>query len=240
MTRSIPLTVAALLLTIAGPVVLLAQTSSLYVEGDALSLQQIATSGVADRLSPQVSRMSLTAVRPPQPRQFSTHDLITIIVRESIENESESELETEKDFSLNGVISAFPDLRLKDLADFQLGQSTLNDGNPEVNITLNRSFEGEGEYERKDTFTTRITARVIDIKPNGSLVLEARKFIQSDKESVNIIMTGTCRKEDVTPDNTILSTQIYDLRLEKQHDGELRKAVRKGLLTKLFEFIFSF
>lgn len=217
-----------------------AQSSSLFVESEARPLQHTATNNIADRLSPEISRMSITAVRPPERRQFETHDLITIIVRESIENESESEIETEKDFSLKGIISAFPNLRLQDLVDFQLGQTRLDDGQPQVDITLNRGFEGEGDYERKDTFTTRITARVIDIKPNGSIVLEARKFIQSDNESVNIILTGTCRKEDVTPDNTILSTQIYDLRLDKQHSGELRKAVKKGFLTKLFEFIFNF
>ena len=240
MKRSMLLMAIILLLPTVWPDGLRAQSSSLFVENDVHPLQQAATNNIADRLSPQISSMSITAVRPPQPRQLATHDLITIIVRESIENESESEIETEKSFTLNGIISAFPDLRFKDLADFQLGQSRLDDGNPQVNMTLNRSFEGEGDYERKDTFTTRITARVIDIKPNGSLVLEARKFIQSDNESVNIILTGTCRKEDVTPDNTILSTQIYDLRLDKQHAGELRQAVKKGFLTKLFEFIFNF
>jgi len=230
----------ALLLATTWPGGLRAQSSSLFVENEGHPMQQAATNNIADRLSPQISRMSITAVRPPQPRQLATHDLITIIVRESIENESESDIETSKDFTLKGLLSAFPNLRLKDLADFQLGQSSLNDGRPEVNLKVTNDFEGEGDYQRKDSFTTRITARVIDIKPNGSLVLEARKFIQSDNESVNIILTGTCRKEDVTPDNTILSTQIYDLRLDKQHTGELRNAVKKGFLTKLFEFIFNF
>ena len=49
-----------------------------------------------DRLSPHIAKASIVAVRGPEPRHFAVHDLITVIVRESIENESESELETEK------------------------------------------------------------------------------------------------------------------------------------------------
>ena len=60
------------------------------------------------------------------------------------------------------------------------------------------------------------------------------------KERVNVVLTGTCRKDDVTIDNTILSTQIYDLRLIKEHAGEIRNATKKGLITKFFDALFNF
>lgn len=219
----------------------LAQTSSLYLDPEAAPQKRYATiNGIADRLSPHISQTSIAAVRLPAPRQFGIHDLITIIVRESIENESESDIETEKSATVQGTIPAFPNLQLRDLLNLQLGQSSMDDGQPSVNINLSNDYEGSGEYERKDTFTTRITSRIIDIKPNGTLVLEARKFIQSDEETINVILTGTCRKEDIAGDNTVLSTQIYDLNLVKQHTGELRKATKKGLITKFFETLFNF
>lgn len=216
------------------------QSSSLYLDDSATPPVFSEANGVMDRLSPHIAKMSIVAVRGPEPRQFSVHDLITVVVRESIENESESELETEKGVSLNGIISAFPNLDLTDLANFQLEPSLFEKGSPELRISLNKDFEGEGEYERRDTFTTRLTARIIDIKPNGTLVLEARKMIQSDEERVNVVLTGTCRKNDVTIDNTILSTQIYDLRLIKEHEGEIRNATKKGLITKFFDALFNF
>jgi hypothetical protein len=101
-------------------------------------------------------------------------------------------------------------------------------------------FEGEGEYRRTDTFSGRIQSRVIDVKPNGTLVLEARKYIQNDDETLEMVLTGLCRAEDVTAANTILSTQLYDLRLVKEHTGELRRSTRKGILTRVFETIFNF
>ena len=107
-------------------------------------------------------------------------------------------------------------------------------------MNFSRSFEGEGDYARKDALADRITARVVDVKPNGNLVLEARKFVQNDDEKLELVLTGYCRAEDVTADNSVLSTQMYNLDLRKQHSGELRRASKKGLLTKLLDFVFNF
>ena len=51
-----------------------------------------------------------------------------------------------------------------------------------------------------------MTATIIDIKPNGNLVFEARKQIRHDDEVSSMRLTGLCRSDDVTPDNSVLST----------------------------------
>ncbi len=88
--------------------------------------------------------------------------------------------------------------------------------------------------------TGRVQARVIDVKPNGTLVLEARKFNQIDDETLTIVLTGVCRAEDITVDNTILSSELYDLSLVKTHTGELRRASKKGLITRLLDLLLNF
>jgi len=216
------------------------QSSSMYLNANAPPPAVRAEGNIADRLSPHIAKLSISAVRLPEPRQFALHDLVTIIVRESIENKSKADMETDKEVTLDGIISAFPNLQLRDLAELRLGPSAFDQGTPELGVSLSNEFEGEGSYKRTDEFTTRITARIADIRPNGTLILEARKMIQSDKESVNVVLTGTCRKEDVTIDNTVLSTQIYDMRLLKNHKGEIHNATKKGLITKFFEAIFNF
>ena len=40
--------------------------------------------------------------------------------------------------------------------------------------------------------------------------------------------------------NTVLSTQMFDLRVAKTHEGEIRKAQKKGLFTKILDTIFNF
>ena len=194
------------------------------------------TSGRPDP-SAELQGVSLYAVRPPEPREFKVHDLVTIIVNQSSKIEHDQSLETEKDVTNNWGIDAFPDLR-------GVWELTLNGGStenaPELDTFGRREFQGDGEYEREDRITTRITAEVIDVKPNGLLLLEARTTIVTDKEEQTMVISGTCRGDDVTDLNTIQSTQLADLRLFTQNAGELRDANEKGILTKVLEAFFAF
>jgi flagellar L-ring protein precursor FlgH len=214
------------------------QSSSLYGEVPPARLTPGPTT-LEDRLSPRIAELSYTAVNAPPPRRFAVHDLVTIIVRENTKSESDAKLDTQKKSEIDGSISSFPSLSLADLLKLHVEGSTLTNP-PKVGVSFDNQFQGDGTYEREDTFTSRLQARVIDVKPNGTLVLEARKFIKSDKEELEMVVTGLCRAEDVTLDNAVLSTQLYDLRLVKNHKGELRSSTKKGLLTKLFEAIFNF
>src|SRR5690349_16865206 len=69
--------------------------------------------------------VSMFAVAPPLPRQFELHDLVQIIVRETSQAKSNAELETDKDFSLDGKIPKWTNLG--DLLDLQL---TTDGGEP--------------------------------------------------------------------------------------------------------------
>lgn len=191
-----------------------------------------------DRLSSQIGRVSLMSVGRPEPRRYAVNDLVTIVVRESASNDSRASTSTEKEMEIEGEITDLP--RLDDLIALQLRQNQFNGGGPRVGMGFERSFEGDGAVSRTDSVTTRITARILDIKPNGLLVLEARRFIRTDDETVKLILTGTGRAEDIALDNTILSTSLYDLHLVKEHTGEIRNANKKGWLTRLFETIFHF
>lgn len=189
--------------------------------------------------NPVISRVSLVAVPLPPPRRYALHDLVTIIVRESTTATSEATLETEKETSVDGSVSAFPHLNLKDLLTKQL-QSSDRTNFPAVGVKYGREFTGEGDYERRDTMTTRVTGQIIDIKPNGLLVVEAHTHIQNDDEVQDIMVTGTWREEDVALDNTVLSTQGFNFRIKKENAGELRKASKKGLFTKILDTLFAF
>ena len=227
-----------------------AQSSSLFVAQPEVAANppapvdtaESATAGTAGEpspLSPEVAAVSYTAVPVPPPRKFAKHDLVTIIVRESAEADVSASMETEKDTNVKGSIKAMPRLQLKELLDLQLRNSVITDP-PSVDVGFKKDFEGSGDYKTEDSVTTRITARIIDVKPNGTLVLEARKFQRIDKETLEIVVTGTCRKEDVRSDNTVLSTQLYNLNLSKKHSGEIRRSTRKGILTRILEAVFHF
>jgi flagellar L-ring protein precursor FlgH len=182
---------------------------------------------------------SLFAIAPPELRTFHPHDLIQIIVRETSRAESTQELDTAKDYRLRGKVSAWPDLDLADLLQLRLfaGRTTAL---PEVKVDFTKGFAGEGDYTREDDLTARLTAEVIEVLPNGNLVVEARTHIKTDEEEATIKVTGVCRPDDVTAANTLLSSQIHDLTITKMHKGELKKTNQKGIIAKILDTIFAF
>ena len=224
----------------------IAQSSSLYVEKnrptratrtEPSKWSNQRRDGVIDRLSPAIAEVSLSAATLPEQRKFAVNDLVTIIVRESTESKANAFLETEKTTEIDGGIDAIPKV---DLSNLNLGAANFSRGNPRVGLDMSKGFEGDGSFGRKDTFTTRLTARVIDVKPNGLLVLEARKHMRTDKETLSLVITGTCRSLDVAGDNSVLSTNLAGLRVAKEHEGEVKRATKKGILTQIFEGIFAF
>jgi flagellar L-ring protein precursor FlgH len=179
--------------------------------------------------------VSLFAIAPPQPREFVVHDLVQIIVRETSTAKSSQDLETKKESTYDGEITDWP---MYDWADFLYGGE--NDDLPAFGLEFTKDFTGEGDYERRDDLSARVTAEVIEVLPNGNLVLEARTFIKTDNEEQTMSVTGICRPQDITPLNTINSNQIHDLSVEKMHTGAIKDAANKGLFTKVLDFIFAF
>ncbi|QYK47186.1 MAG: flagellar basal body L-ring protein FlgH [Phycisphaeraceae bacterium] len=179
---------------------------------------------------------SLMFIEPPKPREFAIHDLVTIIIEETTKSEASQTLETEKKYDMNGALTDF--ISLRHLLELQV----QNDKQDPAQIGLNykNKYKGDGDYERTDRFVARITATVIDVKPNGTVVLEARKRIDKDGEVQTIILSGTCRRDDVTAQNTVLSSQLAALTVTMSTEGQVTKAGKKGLIPRALEGLFNF
>lgn len=185
----------------------------------------------------QLKAVSLYYVEPPKPRVIEVHDKVTIIISETSKQTSEQKLDTKKDSTLKAALKKFPDLAALLEAELTNGESSPI---VEAEASAGNKFKGDGKYERSDRFTDKITATVIDVKPNGVIVLEARRTIQKDKETQTVVLSGECRREDVTDANTVLSSQLADMTLNVQNEGQVKDSATKGVLTRLFEAIFNF
>ena len=179
---------------------------------------------------------SFFAVPEPEPRTLKKHDLLTIVINEQSEISSKGTNNMTRDSEFDAKVSNFIAFKPKSLTLLGLTPTTT----PEANLSGKRSFQGEGEVDRSDSFTARITAEVVDVKPNGTVILQARKRIKTDEEEQQFILTGTCRADDVTAANTILSSQMFDLELQKNHKGDVRNATKRGVLGKLLDVINPF
>lgn len=181
---------------------------------------------------------SLTAVKAPEPKEYKVHDQITIIINENSKQKSDQSLDTKKTSDVTGALNATID-PLKLVTDGQLSQGD-NNGTVLLDADAKRSFKGDGASSRDDQYTDRISATVLDVKPNGVLVIEARRVLQYDKDIKTVVVSGSCRTEDITQQATIQSNQLADLIVTVTHDGPVGDAANKGWLTRFFEVIFPF
>ncbi|MBI1191379.1 MAG: hypothetical protein GC200_11950 [Tepidisphaera sp.] len=189
-------------------------------------------------VSAEMRAMSLTLVETPKPKTFAVHDLVTIVISENSKQTSNQVLDTKKDTTLQGNINKFPDIA-KFFTDGQV-QNTNTSPVVGVDVTSKDNVKGDGKYSRDDTFTDRITAEIIDVKPNGRLTLEARRTVQKDEEIQTLVLSGDCRREDVTNANTVLSTQLMGLTLLVHNEGNVKDTASKGWITQVLEAVFNF
>ncbi len=230
----IVLVVSALMVSMVAPKAS-AQTSSIGKRH--VPTQQVKPGSTTDpRLTPggnpTLEKHSLTAVRVKPPKKYKVHDLVTIIIREQKLYESDAEIQTRRDFNVNSQLNAF----FKPI-DGGLGATTFKNGQPNVDFRNKTLVRNLSDNEREDRFTTRITAQIVDIKPNGNLLLEARAKLTFDEEISVMTLVGIARSADITADNTVLSTQMADKNISVKHEGSVRDGSRRGWATKLLDWL---
>lgn len=215
-----------------------AQTSTL-VSAQSLYLSQAQQETTPDLSAPAIllEEVSLIYIAEPETRVIKQHDIITIIIDENSSQTSSQSLDTKKESKSDASIDAM--LNLMQLLELRLSDEGSDSTNL-LDFTASREFKGEGDYERKDKFSARISAKVLEVKPNGTIVLEATKRIAKDTEISTLVLAGLAREEDITAQNTILSSQLADLNIALVNEGDLKKAAEKGLLTRVLDTIFAF
>ncbi len=178
--------------------------------------------------------ISFYSVDPLKPKTLKKHDLITIVVHEQSTAASTGTTDLKKNADLDAKLNNYIDLN-----GLKLNANTPAIA-PEINLSGTRDFKGEATVNRSDTVEGRITAEVLDVKPNGVLVLQARKRIKNDEDEQEFSMTGMCRAEDLTPDNTVLSAQMYDMAFAKLSKGPVRDTSKRGWIPRLLDFVNPF
>jgi flagellar L-ring protein precursor FlgH len=228
MNRAAPAAAVLLLAAPAWAQSLLVQVPEAHLYGDA---------GAVDQSATPLYQLSTFAVPPPRPREFKTHDLVTIVVDESSKQQADQSLKADKKMKNNFTLGSVLD-------PWELLETRLRVGASQnlklLDIAGNNKFDGNGEYERTDKLSMKIQAEVIDVKPNGVLVLEARKYINKNGETQETILSGSCRREDVTQNNSVLSSQIAGMSLTTKSTGQVDDTARKGIITKVLEGLFAF
>lgn len=101
-------------------------------------------------------------------------------------------------------------------------------------ITSSIDFEGSGASDQSNQLVGSITVTVANVLPNGLLEVRGEKWLQLNRGNEFIRISGLVRKEDISPDNSIISTRLADVRIAYSGTGSLADSNETGWLTKFF------
>lgn len=196
---------------------------------------------ISDNESPHsaITSISLIAVPTQQPRKIQKHDLIQVVISESSSASSTSTADSKKTQDFDIALQQFLELN-RFGGNVGLGNVSSPGKLPEVKFKFNNDTKANADAARNDQFSGRIEAEVMDVKPNGTLVVEATKHIRTDKEEQTFRLTGICRAADITADNTVLSTQLADLKLAKDTKGDVHNGTKRGWMNRVFDTLSPF
>ena len=109
---------------------------------------------------------------------------------------------------------------------------------PDSSLGQNDSFKSQGSINNSNTVKARLTVKVIEVKPNGNLVISGTQNIRQNGEEQRIVISGQVRPIDIRPDNSILSSNIADAKLLVTGSGPLVNKQRQGILTQIWNWFF--
>jgi len=154
-------------------------------------------------------------------RARAVGDIVTILVTESSSATTQAATSNSKDSSAEADEGSGL-LRFLPLFGFRYGDN----------------YEAKGKTSRSNVFTARVTATVIEVLPSGNLRIEGRRSLSVNAEDQVLVLRGTIRPEDVSPANTILSSEIADAEIKIEGFGPAARKQKPGILTRLFDWLF--
>jgi len=105
-------------------------------------------------------------------------------------------------------------------------------------VKSNTDFKGGGTTTRAGALTANITGRVVEVLPNGDLVVEGVREIDINGDRQVLVLTGVIRPVDVGPANVVQSSTIGQLRIRYFGQGLIKDNLKPGLIIRLLNRIF--
>ncbi|TWU48071.1 flagellar basal body L-ring protein FlgH [Rubripirellula reticaptiva] len=180
-----------------------------------------------DRPAVLIDRASWT-YQPASPmRTFQKNDVVTIRVDEITRVLADGSANQRKQTLYEAILTDW----IK-LTNGQLRTDPQPSGDPAIAAESNTNYRAQSSIQSRESMTFNIAATVVDIRANGSLVLEARKSIRINDNLWETSLTGICRAQDIAPDNVVLSKDLIDLEILKEDQGHLRDGYKRGWLAR--------
>jgi flagellar L-ring protein FlgH len=172
------------------------------------------------------------------------NDLVTIKVVENITGSGTADTNTKRgsssDYGITDLFGMNTDFGLQKwplLKELYKGGKLFT---PSLEGSSKSDFAGQGDTSREGKLVGTITAKVVEVMPNGNLALEARKDLTINNEKQILVLRGMIRPDDVAADNTVLSSSVADAEIFFVGDGVIQEKQRPGWLSRTMDTVWPF
>jgi flagellar L-ring protein precursor FlgH len=167
-------------------------------------------------------------------RAHAVGDLLTILVQENNTATKDNSTKTSKSAGIDASISTFL------YSPAASGFLTHNGQMPAIKTSAKQDFDGGGKISNSEKITARIGVRVVDVLPNGNLVIEGRRTTSFAGETQEAVLRGVVRAADITANNNVFSYNMADATIRYVSKGAISDNQRKGWFTRLWEKLTPF
>ena len=154
-------------------------------------------------------------------------DVLTIKITEASKVDNTAKRDLEKDVTKSNTF----DGKVGNIAKL---------GNMGFNANSTNTLSGKADYKDERDFEDSITVTVVDIQPNGNLVVMGVRNRNISGDTQTIEVSGIVRPSDILFDNTVRSTQVADFRLVSKNGGIADPYIRPGWLGGIFDMLWPF
>ncbi|MEW8229328.1 MAG: flagellar basal body L-ring protein FlgH [Candidatus Thiodiazotropha endolucinida] len=145
--------------------------------------------------------------------------LLTVLIYESASSSTSADSDTNNSL----------DVSINTGYDDTLHDATLGIGN---------DSSGGGTINRTGRLMASVSVTIEKILDNGEMVVKGEQSIEFNNENQFIHVEGRVRPEDISAENTVLSTRLADAKIRYVGEGLLGRSQEPGLITKFFNWIF--
>lgn len=200
-----------------------------------------------------VATPSFTAVQPPQAavapmptgsiyrgvqsenwfgrgRNFQVGDVITVLLDERMQGSRSTRTDVSRESKNNALPSALGIIP----GGIRGAAATLN-----LNES-NTTSSGTGTADQTASLTGSLAVSVVEVMPNGNLVVRGEKQLSLSEGSEVIQISGVIRPQDVSPNNTVLSRRLAHSQIAYRGSGDLAMAAQPGWGTRLLNRFWPF
>ena len=160
-------------------------------------------------------------------------DLLFVLINEStdVENRDERSLDKQGSSSFTNQLDyGFGGALGSSAGNASIGQSGAS----------KRGFSGDTEFRSERQFSDKFTVTVIDVLPNGNMVVSGKRQISVQGDLRELHLTGIVRQFDVLPNNSVPSHLVANLKIQLEADGAEQSFGNQGWFSRSMNRLWPF